>query len=74
MSVQCFLSCVVCDVELGLCRMRCVHVFVVCALVGFGSCCLRVGLCVFRVCDCDLCVVVFEWLSVCGCYVCDVCL
>ena len=26
----------------------------------------------FRVCDCDLCVVVFEWLSVCGCYVCDV--
>ena len=29
-------------------------------------------LCVFVMCDCDLCVVVFEWLRVCGCYVCDV--
>ena len=37
-----------------------------------GYVCLAYGF-LSVVCDCDLCVVFLEWLSVCGCYVCDVC-
>ena len=68
----------------ALCSDLCVFCMWLCMCCMCGVCCLSSlsvmcvlpadlgGLCVFRVCVCDLCVVVFEWLSVCGCYVCDV--